>query len=123
MVRREIGDAHPAAADAVACVSELVTNAVAHTRSGRPGGTVRVSVETWAPATVWLRVADEGRDGIAARPPTAGWLAQVSRDPAPGAEHGFGLLIVAALADGWGAYTIAGGSAAWCRITREDTAR
>ena len=81
----------PAAADAVLCADELVANAVRHSRSGLPGGTVTVRVTV--AAGEWLRVDVED----------AGPLAAV---PAPRAaldEGGRGLMLVVALADVFGA--------------------
>ena len=52
-------DGCPAADDALLCVSELATNAVVHSRSGRPGGrfTVRAMVRA---GSVRVEVTDEG---------------------------------------------------------------
>ncbi len=57
----------PAAADVVLCVSEFVTNAVTHSRSGLvPGGRVRVRIA--AAQGVWVRieVRDDGPVPVAA---------------------------------------------------------
>jgi len=114
MVRVELGDGHPAADAAALCVSELVTNAITYTRSGRLGGTVLVAIETWShDEAVVLRVWDGG--GTA-------WVPH-SAKPAVGAEHGYGLLIVAAAAEAWGTHTYSDGICTWCRITREDARR
>src|SRR5437879_258903 len=77
----------PAADDALLCVSELATNAVLHSRSGRPGGRFTVCVRARA-ASVRVAVADEGGP----------WGQQ--RDS--GEQSGRGLLIVRALASRWG---------------------
>ena len=52
-------DGCPAADEALLCVSELATNAVLHSRSGRPGGrfTVRATMQA---GSVRVEVADEG---------------------------------------------------------------
>src|SRR5258705_11149525 len=39
---RTLGDTHPCADEAVLLCSELVTNAMLHSESGQPGGTVTV---------------------------------------------------------------------------------
>ena len=103
MVRRQIGRRRAAEAAALA-VSELATNAIAYTRSGLPGGTFAVSVQD-VPGGVVIRVCDQG---ARAEP--------VLADPEPGAEHGRGLLIVAAVAEEWGTEPAATGRATWCRI-------
>jgi anti-sigma regulatory factor (Ser/Thr protein kinase) len=103
MVCRELG-AGDAAEAAALCVSELVTNAIAYTRSGLPGGTFAVSVQA-GPSGIVIRVRDGGARTL-----------PVLADPEPGAEHGRGLLIVAAVADEWGTEPAAAGRATWCRI-------
>lgn len=57
-VRGLLGTAHPAIDDVALVVSELVTNAVVHSRSGRHG-TVRLAVRD-ADGVVRVEVADEG---------------------------------------------------------------
>jgi anti-sigma regulatory factor (Ser/Thr protein kinase) len=103
LVRRKLG-ANPAAEAAALVVSELATNAIAYTRSGLPGGTFAVSVQQ-VPGGVVIRV----RDGGARTMP-------VLADPEPGAEHGRGLLIVAAVAAEWGTEPAITGRSTWCRI-------
>lgn len=81
---------YPAADDAVAALNEMVTNAVQHSRSGLPGGSLEVRLTVTA-ASVLAEVVDEGPLG----PPAA-----VSRDPF--ADRGRGLVLVDALARAWG---------------------
>jgi serine/threonine-protein kinase RsbW len=50
----------PVADDVVLCLSEVATNAVVHSRSGRPGGEFAVSVDVLAGALLVLAVADQG---------------------------------------------------------------
>jgi anti-sigma regulatory factor (Ser/Thr protein kinase) len=92
-------------ADAAALVlSELATNAIEHSRSGLPGGTFTVSVETGRGGRATIRVADQGpRPGDGA-------------DDRPADEHGRGLVIVAEVADMWGTETTAAGRVAWCLL-------
>jgi anti-sigma regulatory factor (Ser/Thr protein kinase) len=103
MVRRQLGTGDAAEAAAL-CVSELAANAIAYTRSGMPGGTFAVSVHA-VPGGVVICVCDGGARTL-----------PVLSDPEPGAEHGRGLLIVAAVAAEWGAEPTAAGRAIWCRI-------
>jgi two-component sensor histidine kinase len=100
------GGSAPAGPVAV-CTSELITNAIIHTRSGAPGGTAVLSVGTDAGA-VTIAVGDQGAPGAPA--PAA---------PASGAEHGYGLAIVATLADAWGTYEADGRRWVWCRFGGE----
>jgi len=94
---------------AALCVSELVTNAIVHTRSGLPGGTV----------AVWL-TADESTGELHILVEDSG--ARVMPPAGPGqcgpAEHGYGLRIVARVAASWGSSARADGpgSVTWCHI-------
>jgi anti-sigma regulatory factor (Ser/Thr protein kinase) len=104
LVRAAAGPWHPCVDSADVCVSELVSNAVAHTRSGRaPGGAVLVTVQA-GPRAVLIRVRDQGGPGLPAGP---------GRDPG---EHGRGLVLVDALAAEWGAYPDGAGRVTWCLI-------
>src|ERR1035441_10819815 len=90
LVREALGEAAPAIDAAVLCTSELVTNGILYSRSGRPGGVVEVTVDT-GDGEVTITVTDlgaRGRPTIAARPVDAG-------------EGGLGLRIVEQLADAW----------------------
>ncbi|HTP16665.1 MAG TPA: ATP-binding protein [Streptosporangiaceae bacterium] len=103
LVRQALGAGHPAAEAAALCASELVTNAIAYSRSGRPGGYVELAV-AGLPGAAYLTVRDGGgRPGPAAR--------------APGDGHGCGLAIVAAMSAAWGTETDSGGRVTWCVIT------
>ena len=81
---------YPAADDAVLCLDELVSNAILHSRSGLPGGTLEVRL-TVTDASVLAEVVDAGPLGV----PLA-----VSRDTF--AERGRGLVLVEALTQAWG---------------------
>jgi anti-sigma regulatory factor (Ser/Thr protein kinase) len=95
---------------AALCVSELVTNALVHTRSGLPGGTVMVCFEALpARGALFIAVQDDG--------------ARVTVPPGSGtglhgpAESGYGLAIVAAVTSGWGVVPRDHGrSATWCIV-------
>jgi len=93
------------ACDAGLVVTELVTNAIRHTRSGLPGGTVTVAIAGgWDGVTV--HVHDLGADPRPERRPR---LAAVDGDGL--ADGGRGLLIVAAAGERWGMIP-----AAWCPV-------
>jgi len=83
----QVLDGCPAADDAIMCLSELVTNAVLHSASARPGGTFRVRAAHRAGA---LRVEVEDDGGP--------WQTATTRDT----HGGRGLTIVDALARNWG---------------------
>jgi anti-sigma regulatory factor (Ser/Thr protein kinase) len=82
-------DDHPAVADALVCLSELVTNAIVHSRSRQPGGQFTVRVHRHSQG-LRVEVCDQG--GLW-HPP-----GQTIED----GEHGRGLLIVSQLASRWG---------------------
>jgi anti-sigma regulatory factor (Ser/Thr protein kinase) len=109
LARALAGDEDQAEAAAL-CVSELVTNALAHTRSGLPGGSLTVWFEM-SPATGPLRIGVQ--DDGAGVPVQAGSAADV---PGP-AESGYGLGIVAAVAAEWGVALDAGDRrVTWCVV-------
>lgn len=98
--RREVArylDGCPAAEDATLIVSELVTNAVLHSRSRH--GMLTVHGERY-PRYVWLEVSDAGGN----------WEAGSDGD------GGRGLAIVAALAAEWGIDGDGRGRTIWARI-------
>jgi anti-sigma regulatory factor (Ser/Thr protein kinase) len=110
--RPQLDDLHPAglADNAELLVSELVTNAVAASRSTGSGSAVRL----------WL-LSDTARllilvqDASPHRP--------VRADPGPDAEHGRGLLLVEAISDQWGWYAPAPGAAGkvtWALLGMQD---
>ena len=74
---------HPAADDAILCLSELTTNAIRHSRSGAPGGSFQVRVERHG-RHVRVEVTDLGGP----------WQQQAADDD----QNGRGLLVVARLA-------------------------
>ena len=112
IVRQALGDRHPHASDATVIASELVSNAVLHTRSGQPGGTLILSVATAAqPGEVHIHVRDAGD------PDSRLLDAPVPSASDPDAEHGRGLAIVDALAADWGAYVTSSGQTTWARIS------
>jgi anti-sigma regulatory factor (Ser/Thr protein kinase) len=99
----------PVADDALLCTSELASNAIRHTRTGRGG---KFQVVVWrGMASVCVAVLDDGSDTTPT--PTS---AQAGRL----AESGHGLLAVQALAAWWGHHTYCDGSArgtaVWFRL-------
>lgn len=106
VVRELLGDEHPAIETTILLVSELVTNSVLHSRSGDPDGRVTLVLCT-GPAGILIQVSD---DGGSSEP-------HVSALCADGAEHGYGLLLVDALADRWGSICSPEGRVTWCRIS------
>lgn len=97
-----------AAADEVLLVcSELATNAIMHSDSGRLGGqfTVRLAIR---PDIIRLEVLDEGGP----------WLGRLEpgRQAEDASQCGRGFTIVAAIADAWGIAGDHEGRTAWCEI-------
>ncbi len=83
--------------------SELATNAILHSRSGRPGETFTVRATLYAGDYAWVEVIDQGGE----------WAPGDNDD-----EHGRGLAIVATVAgDGnWGIEGDAASRVAWFRL-------
>lgn len=113
VARRFVGrmlDGCPVADDAQLCASELASNAIRHTRTGRRSGKFQVMV--WrGRASVCVAVLDDGSDGTpVAAAGTRGTLA----------ESGHGLLAVQTLAAWWGHHGYrdgsARGTAVWFRL-------
>lgn len=104
----------PYQAEAAAlCVSELVTNAIVHTRSGQPGGLVTVTIGP-APAPGELRIT-VGDDGGHPGPPGP-WCVPAAVDGPVIPEGGYGLAIVDAIVADWGRFTCMRGWCTWCDI-------
>jgi anti-sigma regulatory factor (Ser/Thr protein kinase) len=103
-------DGCPVADDAQLCASELASNAIRHTRTGRRSGKFQVLV--WrGRASVCVAVLDDGSDSTPV--PAA--------NPAGGlAESGHGLVAVQTLAAWWGHHGYrdgsARGTAVWFRL-------
>ena len=96
-------DGWPAADDAALCLSELVTNAILHSRSGEPGSqfTVRVLLTG---RDLRVEVGDRGGP----------WIWTGYQDE----QHGRGLLIVGSLARAWGQSDGSdGGRIVWYEMT------
>jgi anti-sigma regulatory factor (Ser/Thr protein kinase) len=108
-VARAIGDDYPRADTALLLASELMTNAVLHSKSRLPGGRVTVVVAR-EPDEVLVVVADDGAIG---RVPM---LLRVAMQDGEAVENGNGLVLVASLADRWGCHPDAHGTTAWFRL-------
>ncbi|WP_051711718.1 ATP-binding protein [Spirillospora albida] len=102
-IRDVLGERHPSLDDVQTCVTEALTNAIEHTKSGK-GGQVTVTVTVDA-SDIVVEVLDDGADG--ARP--------VMRDD-PLAEDGRGLRIIDALALAWEARASGDGTTVWMRF-------
>ena len=89
-VAQTIGAGHQRADEALLLTSELVTNAVTHSRSRLPGGTVKVVVAAKASALL-ISVTDDGSDS------TVPAIRRLDEG-----EHGNGLLLADTIADVWG---------------------
>jgi anti-sigma regulatory factor (Ser/Thr protein kinase) len=91
--------------DACLLVSELVTNAVQHSESRRPGGVVTVTILDLASA-IRIEVTDEG--SVRSVP--------VVQDDFL-ADHRRGLFLVQSVADDWGYEHRGPGTTVWFRLT------
>lgn len=104
-VASTLGPQHPCRDTAVLLCSELVTNAVVHTASGLPGGTVTIVVLRLTGA-VRVEVIDHG--STASTPVVKGEVL---------APDGHGLFLVDQLADSWGYALDQVGTTVWFRLT------
>jgi anti-sigma regulatory factor (Ser/Thr protein kinase) len=106
LVRSLIGEGHSAADSIVLCVSELVTNAVKHSFSNAHETAV----------TLCMHV---GHEGVVVQVRDAGGPTEphINDDLQHGAEHGYGLRLVNALADCWGSSSTPDGRITWCRFS------
>jgi anti-sigma regulatory factor (Ser/Thr protein kinase) len=105
-VEKSLGDASPAADAAVLLASETVTNAVLHSNSRRPGGTVTITVVEIG-GGVRIEVTDQGSD---LSTPVVKGHGCVS--------GGHGLFLVQTLADQWGYVRDDAGTTVWFWLAR-----
>ena len=110
LVRESLGEGHPFAADAELVTSELVTNAMIHTRSGLPGGTVTLAMRAH-PDQVQILVRDSGG------PSVPDWTSASD----PDSEHGRGLALISTIATEWGSHASPAGNSTWCRLASDVT--
>ena len=100
-----LGAVHPRLDDIELCTSELVTNAVLHSASGK-GGHVTI-VAAGDQRSVQISVIDDG-----------GGVVPPGRPCDLESENGRGLVIVAELADEWGVDAAGGRTTVWFRMAR-----
>jgi anti-sigma regulatory factor (Ser/Thr protein kinase) len=105
-VAKALGDGNPLADVAVLLTSELVTNAVVHSKSRCVGGTVTLMV-TEMPDGIRVDVADGGSD--LSSPVVKGDVLE---------SDGHGLFLVQKLADHWGYFTDEVGTTVWFWLSR-----
>jgi anti-sigma regulatory factor (Ser/Thr protein kinase) len=95
----------PAQETLVTCLSELATNAIEHTASGR-GGSFTVEVGQPRDGVAFVAVTDQGSQETPA-----------ARRADDAAEGGRGLALVAACSSRWGYRDTAGGRTVWAEVT------
>jgi anti-sigma regulatory factor (Ser/Thr protein kinase) len=100
-VAKALGELHPGVDDAVLLTSELVTNAVMHSRSRGDGGTVAVLIVE-SGGGVRIEIADQGSE--LSSPVVRGDVY---------ASDGHGLYLVQTLADQWGYLRDDHGTTVW----------
>jgi anti-sigma regulatory factor (Ser/Thr protein kinase) len=100
-VAKALGELHPDLDNAVLLTSELVTNAVMHSRSRCDGGSVTVLIVE-SGGGVRIEIADEGSE--LSSPVVRGDVY---------ASDGHGLYLVQTLADQWGYLRDEGGTTVW----------
>ncbi|MFJ5773580.1 ATP-binding protein [Streptomyces sp. NPDC093094] len=93
--------------EAQLCVSELVTNVITHVGPGTPA----VLVVSMRGVRLRIEVHDPDTRAL-----------PVLTDPAPDAEHGRGMALVAALADRWGVQLRGDLKVTWCELATGLTA-
>lgn len=106
LVREALASNPEAAEIAALAVSELVTNAIQHSSSGR-GGLVAVVVQRDGPSKLCIGVRDD--NGKGANEPSTG-------RPDVWDETGRGLALVSAITCGWWTARVGKYRWTWCRI-------
>jgi hypothetical protein len=87
------------------CVSELLTNVIAHVGEGTP-------------VTVRLVLGQDGRVRVEVTDPVPhAWL--IARSPGEDDETGRGLLLLDAVARRWGVWLTPAGKTVWCELRPE----
>jgi anti-sigma regulatory factor (Ser/Thr protein kinase) len=101
----------PAWDTAVLLTSELVTNSITHSESGRPGGTVTITLIS-VPDGMRVEVIDDGSENE-----PAVCLSQVESPEL--IESGRGLQLVEFLSANWGYYPDTAGTVTWFELTEQ----
>ncbi|MEV4748622.1 ATP-binding protein [Streptosporangium sp. NPDC049248] len=102
------GVGHPCADDALLLLSELVTNSVRHSDSGRtPDGRITIAVAHHN-GTLHIDVIDAGS--------SAGQRPRVCPDADPDSGGGRGLWLVQQLSSDWGWYETSAGRVVWFQL-------
>jgi len=104
---RRVLAGHPASDNVELLITELAANAVAHTRSGEPGGVIAAAIRVLG-AWVVVVVTDQGPPEVPLMPGDPEVLGEL-------AEHGRGLVLVDCLADDWGTAPDRAGRSVWFR--------
>ncbi|WP_203982983.1 ATP-binding protein [Sphaerisporangium rufum] len=114
---RRLLDGNPLLEPVLLVVSELVTNSVEHSGSGRPGGTITLYL-LHVGTRVRVEVRDDGADGVPSVRP-AGWPAVP--EPAGSLDEldvgGRGLRLVTAVAACWGFTAGRRETTTWAELT------
>ena len=108
-VEKSLGEANPATDVAVLLASETVTNAVLHSNSRRPGGTVTITVIEIS-GGMRIEVTDEGSE--LSTPVVKGHSC---------VSGGHGLFLVQTLADQWGYDRDEAATTVWFWLARGET--
>ena len=108
-VARTLDVGHARLDTAVLLTSELVTNSVLHSESGRPGGTITITLISVADG-VRVEVIDDG----SVNEPTVRLSGAESPEVA---ESGRGLQLVEFLSAKWGYYRDTAGTVTWFELT------
>jgi anti-sigma regulatory factor (Ser/Thr protein kinase) len=107
-VARTLGEGHACAPTAALLTSELVTNALQHSQSGRDGGTITIALIA-VPGGIRVEVTDQG-----------GATVPVLRPGQPGApelaERGRGLQLVDMLSARWSYLCDPAGTVTWFEL-------
>jgi anti-sigma regulatory factor (Ser/Thr protein kinase) len=110
-VTRTLGDDCPQGETAVLLTSELVTNSIRHSHSGREGGTITVTLIT-IPGGVRAEVIDDG--GGASAPALRADRANAAQGLL---EGGLGLQLVQMLSARWHYWQDEAGTVTWFELT------
>ncbi|GAA0989926.1 hypothetical protein GCM10009555_074820 [Acrocarpospora macrocephala] len=107
-------------ADALLLVSELLGNALKHSRSGMPGGRVEVAVIDCGDGVVRLEVTDEGSQASTPQVRDVPCVHGIGDGLDDGvlAADGHGLRLVEQIARRWGWQDDGSGRMVWCEVAR-----